>query len=159
MSWLLDQVPDAEDDFSPTQDEVKAVEEAQRARAEGRSTDQRRTSADEVIDAVAGVDTRRHRRSTNCPLCGSKTKARGMTAMMTTITRRCTNPACKNEFPVVSVKSRTALPPPFPDPMIHGGPYPVGPNRGGSSAPPIDHNQPVHRRLAEFSRRINHDGE
>lgn len=159
MNWLTDQVPDDEDSLLPTEEEAKAVAGAQQARAEGRSTDQRRSSADEVLDAVAGVDTTPRRSSTKCPLCGSPTKVRGMTAMMTTLTRRCTNRACKNEFPVASVKSRTAMPPMFPDPMIHGGPYPIGPNRGGSSAPPIDPNQPINRRLSEFQRRIRNDGE
>ena len=77
---------------------------------------------------------------------------------MTTVTRVCLNTACtayKTEVPMATVRSLVGLPPAFPDPMIHGGPYPVGPSRGGSSAPPIDHNQPVQRRLSEFARRIN----
>ena len=92
MNWLDSQVPD-DDNLSMTEEESKSITEAQKARAEGRSTDQRRSSADEVLDAVAGVDTRKTRSLLRCPLCNSATKVRGMTAMMTTITRRCTNPA------------------------------------------------------------------
>jgi hypothetical protein len=161
MSWLLDQTPDLDDEaLRPTDDEVKALKDAQEARANG-SGDGRRSAADAVLDAVVGK-TPTAASSKKCPTCGGNTKTRNATVGMTTVARVCRNKACSAhgiEVPVASVKSRVALPPTFPDPMIHGGPYPVGPNRGGSSAPPIDHNQPVQRRLSEFTRRISADGE
>ena len=156
MSWLMDHVPD--EDVDLTKEEVEATERAARARAQGQSPDAKRSSADEVLDAVSGRVVKKQD-LTKCPLCGSRTKVRGNTTSMTTVTRRCTNAACKNEYPVASVRSRTAMPPMFPDPMIHGGPYPIGPNRGNSSLPPIDPYQPVQKRLSEFARRIHNDGE
>ena len=162
MSWLLDQTPDLDEEvMRPTDDEVKALKDAQEARANGTGTSARRSAADEVLDAVVGRSPAA-RSSKKCPTCGGSTKTRNGSVGMTTVTRVCRNRACTAfgvEVPVASVKSRVGLPPPFPDPMIHGGPYPVGPNRGGSSSPPIDHNQPVQRRLSEFMRRISADGE
>lgn len=116
----------------------------------------RRSSADDVLDAVMG----RKRIAKDlrlCTVCGSATKIRGNTLMMTTLTRRCTNRKCRTEFPVVSQQIRTAMPPVPPLQTIPGGPFTRGPNRGSTAPPPIDPNQPIHRRLSEIIRRVSDD--
>lgn len=160
MSWPYDPNPlaDLADDLAPTAEEVAAAAEASRLRAEGQSPTARHTQADAIVEAVTGV-VREPVDRTKCPVCGSPTKLRGNTVCAGTSTRRCTNRDCRNEFAVASTRSRVDIPPARPDPVLHGGPYPIGPNRGGTSAPPIDPQQPIHRRLSEFGRRYRSDDE
>lgn len=142
-----------EDVSLPTKEEVEAVNLAVQAREEGRPG-VRKSAADAILDAVSG---RRQVRKdvTKCPLCGSDTKIRGNSVGVQTITRRCKNASCKNEYPVGGQKMRIDVPPPPIDPLIQGGPYLNGPTRGNTGAPAIDHEQPLHRRLSETIRRMN----
>lgn len=152
-----------DDDFDDagvtlTQEEIQAQREGTTVTA--KRTGARRSAADDVLDLVGGTVRPAPQRDLRfCPLCRSATKVRSNDLQGGTTVRRCTNPKCRNEYPVATHSMQVATPPPFPDPMIHGGPYPVGPSRGGSSMPAIDPNQPIARRLSEFARRINHDGE
>lgn len=120
-----------------------------------RPSESRRTRTDEELDIVEGktspavqvADLRK------CPLCHSETKLRGGGIGISTQTRRCTNRACRNEYPIASGCVRVDMPPPPPNPVLLGGPYRGNPDRG-ASRPPIPVDEPIHRRVAELMRRM-----
>jgi len=130
-------------------EDLEESEEERRGRTEAvrkSGTKHLRSSADDILDAIDGSPARPPRR-TDCPLCSSPTKMRGPGVGAGVIVRRCTNPSCRNEFPVGMARERAEIPPLPPDPGLLG-PY------TGEGGPPIDRNQPIHRRLAEHIRRI-----
>jgi len=152
MSWPLDQYPiqDAEEDPQPLPENASAPSVV------ASPIDQRRTAADAVLEALEGRTRPVVHDVTKCPLCGAPTKRRPTAIGVTTITRRCTNGKCRNEFAIASTRVLVDVPPPPPNPLVLGGPYKGGPDRGGGR-PPIDPNEPMNRRLAEVIRRINDD--
>ena len=153
MSWPLDQSPAAE----PDEDEVPPVNEEVPLFAKSASPSAgRRTNADDVLDAISGRTPAKKWDRIHCPSCGSATKLRSASIGVQTATRRCTNIECKNEFPVASIRNNIDVPPPLPNPLLLGGPYKGGPDRG-VGRPQIDSNEPIHRRLSEVIRRSTHE--
>lgn len=154
---LDDHRPPIDDDdidvSQPTPQEVEAAEKARDARSSGKV---RRSGADDFLDLLDGRSRKdRARDLSKCPKCRSSTRLMGNSVTGGTFFRRCRNGACRNEYPVSSQPNRTEVPPVPPIPILHGGPFAVGPNRGGQGAPPMDHEQPVSRRISEIIRRMS----
>jgi hypothetical protein len=149
MAWPLDQspIPEVEEDevVPPSDDIVRAASTMPAGEA-------KRSNADAVLDAVAGRAPFKRRDPRLCPKCGSASKTRGSVIGTQTLTRRCQNPKCKNEFMTGSIRNNIEVPPPPPNPMLLGGPYKGGPDRG-IGRPPIDPYEPINRRVAEVIRR------
>jgi hypothetical protein len=149
MTWPLDQtpIPEVEED-----EVVPPTEELAHPTSASSTGEARRSNADDVLDAVAGRAPFKRRDPRLCPKCGSATKQRGTTIGTQTITRRCQNAKCKNEYAVGSIRNNIDVPPPPPNPMLLGGPYKGGPDRG-IGRPAIDPYEPINRRVAEVIRR------
>lgn len=153
MPFPFDQPPE-DDDHGPTEDEL-------RAEAAGKTPTEflkgaQRSSADDVLDLIGGVKRPKVNDLRFCPVCKSPTKVRGNTVQGGTMSRRCVNPKCKNEYPIVTHRAGVDIPPAPPDPMLQG-PYRVGSSRIGVYAHGIDPDQPISRRIAEFGRRVNQE--
>ncbi len=154
MSWPLDQFPitEPEDEDLPLPVDVEGKDVG----APGKlATGPRRTLVDDVLDAGRPGSARPHDMRL-CPLCGSTTRQRPTEIGCQTVTRRCANKACRHEYAVSSTRVLVDVPPPPPNPLLLGGPYKGGPDRGGGK-PPIDPNEPIHRRVAEVMRRMTDD--
>jgi hypothetical protein len=150
MTWPLDQSPIPEPDEDGTAS--GAVDDTPRFAKTAGPSEGRRTNADDVLDAISGRAPAKKWDRIHCPLCGADTKLRAASLGVQTNTRRCQNPKCKNEFPVASVRNNLDVPPPPPNPLLLGGPFKGGPDRG-VGRPPIDINEPIQRRIAEVVRR------
>jgi len=130
-------------DFEPTPEEL-------RKRQEKREGVHGRSKADDILDAVAGVEPRRL--STNCPVCGGPTKLRQPGVGAGVAVRRCRNPACRNEAQVAMRSApgaaRPYLPAEHPAARRRTGPY------AGQSASPPDRTSPANRQLSEYIRQV-----
>jgi hypothetical protein len=150
MSTWDDQYPedDDEDALAPSEEELKAEKERAEAETTGTPTQRGRSTADDILDAVAGRPHGARRNPTTCPLCGSSSKRRAPGVGGGVVMRKCTNAKCRNEWPQGMLGERAEIPPVPPDPAMGSfGPY------HGEGGPPIDPHQPIQRRLSEFIRR------
>lgn len=134
---------DEERELSPS--EIKALEDVATGAA-SRGTQHGRSNADDVIDAIAGGSIVHWKRLPHvCPRCESNnTRTRKPGVGRGVARRRCRD--CRNEWAVGMSPERAEVDAPPPD-LAFIGPY------SGESGPPIDHNQPFNRRVAEVMRR------
>lgn len=140
--------PDLDDDLFELSEEEKEAARKREAGGEVVERASNRSAADDILDAVSGSDTSGHQPNrANCPKCGGHSKTRGPGVGRGMRTRRCRK--CGHEWPVGMISERAEVPPvpPLPPQLGGGGPF------HGESGPPIDANQPIHRRLAEHTRR------
>jgi hypothetical protein len=139
---------DDDDPFALSEEEIRRELEARAQKELGLSPLRGRhvrSTADDILDAVSGAPPRPAIPKGHCPLCNSPSKVRGPGVGNGVVRRRCTNGACRNEWPVGQRSTRVeSRPPPT---RTSSGPY------YGEGGPPIDRNQPVHRRIAERLRR------
>jgi hypothetical protein len=102
-----------------------------------------RSAADDILDAVAGQRVGRVD-LTKCPLCEGPTKVRGPTVGVGMRSRKCKK--CGHQYAIGMMSERTEVDKPPLVPQV--GPF------DGEGGPPIDANQPIQRRLAEYIRRV-----
>ena len=128
-------------DFEPTAEEIRKEREARQG-VHGRS------NADDILDAVAGIQPERP--ATQCPVCGSDTKLRQPGVGAGVARRKCRNPKCRNEYPVgmrsAPGAARPYLPQEHPAARRRTGPY------AGQSTSPPDRLSPRNRQISEFIR-------
>ena len=135
---------DDQDDIDFILEESKEEKQAREAAEAPGNQHRMRSVADDILDEVEGQRVKK-RDKTLCPKCGGKTKKRGPGVGAGMQTRKCRS--CGHEYATGMVANRAA---------VHDKPLPV-PHRGpftGEGGPPIDHNQPVQRRIAEHIRRV-----
>ena len=130
-----------DDDFEPTVEELQRKQEAL-----NQPRGPRRSAADDILDAVSGEKTVAPRRVWECPKCRSDSDMRTPGVGGGVIMRKCRNAKCGNLWPQGMRQTPVEVDPVPPGPPALGPYY-------GMSGPPIDSNQPIHRRIAEYMRR------
>ena len=105
-----------------------------------------RSGADDILDKLDGKRRPTGRKPHECPVCGSNSKVRSSGVSMGPVTRRCVSPECRNEW-AQGMRGRITEPHSMPV-ARSSGPF------FGEGGPTVERDQPVHRKISEYQRRM-----